>query len=191
MSIVILFIEYENHWKMSQLIFLLNYTILCPFLQSQLVRSTSFFLRFLTWTIQVGIVVVSRVCSSLKLTSIFEQLCWLEARGCRAAAYWHRRVARHSPHQRWWSSKRRQRERGAGERYVAGQRLWRARKKKKIATSIIDYATHYATSYQANWFSTPLDWRCTLIIIMEQLQFTTHFFFSWFQTTCGFWWGSA
>ena len=30
-------------------------------------------------------------------------------------------------------------------------------KKKKIATSIIDYATHYATSYQANWFSTPLD----------------------------------
>ena len=92
-------------------------------------RSTSFFLRFLTWTIQVGIVVVSRVCSSLKLTSIFEQLCWLEARGCRAAAYWHRRVARHSPHQRWWSSKRRQRERGAGERYVAGQRLWRAKKK--------------------------------------------------------------
>ena len=31
------------------------------------------------------------------------------------------------------------------------------KKKKKIATSIIDYATHYATSYQANWFSTPLD----------------------------------
>ena len=38
---------------------------------------------------------------------------------------------------------------------------WQAKdfgeQKKKIATSIIDYATHYATSYQANWFSTPLD----------------------------------
>ena len=45
------------------------------------------------------------------------------------------------------------------ERYVAGQRLQRA--KKKIATSIIcamtttsDATTSYAMSYQANWFST-------------------------------------